>query len=215
MTGQLIYLVRHGETVWNREDRIQGRQDAPLTERGVDQARRAGITLCDLVDRAGRFTLVTSPLGRARRSAALILETVRPAVAEVRIDERLVEMDWGRWEGLLRREIMARDAELWRRFEADSWTVAPPQGESYGMLAARAKAWLESMADEPRLVVVGHGGFGRMLRGVYLGLPPRRALALKAPQDALHRLASGTIAEVPTLAPNDDRSRRETVTPSR
>lgn len=199
MTGQLIYLVRHGETLWNREDRIQGQRDAPLTERGVDQARRAGLTLREVMPGEAPFVLIRSPLGRARRSADLVLDAIGPRVSEVRTDERVMEMNWGRWEGLLRREIVARDPELWRRFEADSWSVAPPEGESYGTLAARARDWLESMADEPRLVVVAHGGFGRMLRGIHLGLPPGRTLTLKAPQDAFHRLASGTVTEISTL----------------
>lgn len=199
MSDQLIYLVRHGETVWNRDDRIQGQQDAPLTERGVAQARRAGLTLRDLMADDTPYTLIRSPLGRAWRSAELILDALGPRVGEVRTEERVMEMSWGRWEGLLRREIMARDPELWRRFEADSWTVPPPEGESYGMLAARARDWLASVAEEPRLVVVAHGGFGRMLRGIYLGLPPGRALTLKAPQDAFHRLEHGTVTEISTL----------------
>jgi len=198
VTVQLIYLLRHGETVWNREDRIQGRRDAPLTERGIEQARRMGRTLQPLLEDEAPFTLLASPLGRARRSAELILEAIRPFIAEVRTDARLMEMSWGAWEGLVRAEIEARDAERWCRFEADPWRVAPPGGESYGELAQRARGWLESVADERRLIVVAHGGFGRVLRAHYAGLPPAAALALKAPQDALHRLEAGTVAEIPT-----------------
>lgn len=197
MTSRLIYLLRHGETTWNREDRIQGQRDAPLTGRGVEQARRTGRTLGRLIEDDAPFKLITSPLGRARRTADLVLESVRASIHEVRADARLMEMNWGRWEGLVREQIMMRDAERWRRFEADSWSVSPPDGESYGELAARAREWLESTDSEERLIVVAHGGFGRMLRGHYLGLPPAAALALKAPQDAFHRLQAGTVAEIP------------------
>lgn len=198
MSDQLIYLVRHGETVWNRDDRIQGQRDAPLTERGVAQARRAGCTLRELMDGDDAFVLITSPLGRARRSSALILESIRDRVCEVRTDARVMEMSWGRWEGLMRAEIVARDPERWQQFSADSWSVPPPEGESYAMLAERARAWYASIAAERRLIVVAHGGFGRMLRAHYLGLPPAAALALKAPQDAFHRLQAGTVAEIPS-----------------
>lgn len=195
--AQTLYLVRHGETTWNRAGRMQGQRDAPLTEQGVEQARRAGRTLARLIKDEPGFVLVMSPLGRARRSAGLVLEAVAPLVTEIRVDERLKEIGWGRWEGLTREAIKAKEPGAWRRCR-DRWNEAPPGGESYAMLCARVGAWLESVAGEPRLIVVAHGGIIRAIKGLRLGLPPAEIPGLETPQDAIFRLADGTLARLPT-----------------
>jgi broad specificity phosphatase PhoE len=198
MAEQTIYLVRHGETEWNRAGRVQGHLDSSLTETGREQARRAGLTLATLLEGEPRFLLLASPLGRAVASARIILEALGPTVSEWRTDDRLREISWGRWEGLTRAEIAAREPDLWRSREADRWRRPPPEGESHAMLAERARGWLESVARLPRLVVVGHGAWGRALRGVYQGLSPEQTDALDEPQDALFRLAAGTVLRIPT-----------------
>ena len=79
--SQIIYLIRHGETTWNREGRVQGHLDSPLTERGIAQAKAAGRTLRPLLN-GENFLLLTSPLGRARQTAALVLRQLgEPAPA--------------------------------------------------------------------------------------------------------------------------------------
>jgi broad specificity phosphatase PhoE len=196
--SQLIYLVRHGETTWNVEGRVQGHKDSPLTERGIEQARRAGTTLAALIEDEPTFMLTHSPLGRVRHTTELILEAIGGRIAEVRPDDQLKEVAWGRWEGMTRAEIAAADPELWGWREADRWHHPPPGGESHGQLAARARQWLEGVAQEPRLIVVGHGAFGRALRGVFLNLSPTEMASLEEPQDALFRLTAGTVARIPT-----------------
>lgn len=202
--AQVIWFVRHGETVWNREGRIQGHRDSPLTARGLAQARAAGRLLRELLAGEPPYLLLSSPLGRARRSADLILESIGPLLATRRTDERLKEIAWGRWEGLTRAEIAAREPALWRAHEADVWNAAPPGGESYAALTERARAWLESVRDEPRLIVVGHGAWGRSLRGAWLGLAPDRIMTLGEPQDAIFRLAAGTVSRFSTRQPADE-----------
>ncbi len=198
MADQTVYLLRHGETEWNRVGRVQGHLDSPLTARGCEQARRAGATLATLLENEPPFLLLASPLGRAEASARLILEALGPTVKEWRTDDRLREISWGRWEGLTRTEIAAREPELWSWREADRWRHPPPEGESHAMLADRARSWLESVADLPRLIVVGHGAWGRALRGVYQDLRPEQIDALDEPQDALFRLAAGTVLRIST-----------------
>ena len=198
MAEQTIYLVRHGETDWNRAGRVQGHLDSPLTLLGREQARRAGLALAVLLEGEPPFLLLASPLGRAAASAALIIEALGHPLADQRLDDRLKEISWGRWEGLTRAEIAARDADLWRWREADPWQRPPPGGESHAMLADRARSWLESVANLPRLIVVGHGAWGRALRGVYQRLTPDEAMALDEPQDALFRLTAGTVTRIPT-----------------
>jgi probable phosphoglycerate mutase len=146
VADQTIYLVRHGETEWNREGRIQGRLDSPLTASGREQARRAGRTLAALLEGGPPFLLLASPLGRAEASATLILAALGPIVGERRTDDRLGEGSWGRWNGLTRAEIAAREPELWRWREADRWRRPPADGESHAMVAERVRGWLASVA---------------------------------------------------------------------
>jgi broad specificity phosphatase PhoE len=195
---QTIYFVRHGETEWNREGRIQGHFDAPLTERGIEQARCAGLILHELLARERAYLMRVSPLGRTRHSARLILDSIGDLVAGEQVDDQVIEVSWGRWNGLTREEIAARDPEEWQAREADRWNVAPPDGESHAMLAERVRGWLESVREEPRLIVVGHGAWGRALRGTYLQLPPEQLMTLDEPQNAVFRLTAGTVARIPT-----------------
>ncbi len=198
MAEQILYLIRHGQTEWNREGRVQGHLDSPLTALGRDQARRAGLALAPLLEDEPPFLLLTSPLGRAAASAALVVEALGQQLADRRVDDRLKEVSWGRWEGLTRAEIAAREPELWRWREADPWRRPPPDGESHAMLADRAGSWLDSVADLPRLIVVGHGAWGRALRGVYQRLSSDATMTLDEPQDALFRLTAGTVARILT-----------------
>ena len=97
----MISFVRHGETAHNRDGRLQGRVDLELSERGLDQAARL----------AGRFAGATitnvfsSPLRRARQTAAAIAEVCG---CEVEVDDRLIELDYGDWDGRPLAEIRAR-----------------------------------------------------------------------------------------------------------
>ena len=196
--AQIIYFVRHGQTVWNREGRIQGHLDAPLTEIGVEQAQAAGRLLRELLAGEPSFVLLGSPLGRARRTAALVMEQIGHLLAGHRIDDRLKEISWGRWQGLTRAEIAAREPLLWRVHQADIWNTPAPEGESYAALTERVRAWLEAMRHEPRLVVVGHGAWGRSLRGAWLGLAPHEIMTAGEPQDAIFRLTAGTVTRIAT-----------------
>jgi glucosyl-3-phosphoglycerate phosphatase len=105
-----LVLVRHGESVWNAEARIQGQRCAGLTEAGHAQAKATGAFLAALYPHAH---LVTSDLQRTR-------ETVAPLAAalacEPASDERLRERSFGAWEGLLRADVVASDPARWQRW---------------------------------------------------------------------------------------------------
>lgn len=199
---QVIYFVRHGETTWNLQGRMQGHLDAPLTARGFTEARRDGAALRGHIERDEPYLLVFSPLRRTRETAAIVAEEVgAPRLAGRRSDDRLKEVSWGAWDGLTFDQIKARDPEIWQARLQDRWNVAPPGGESYRMLFERVAAWFASVTDPPRLIVVSHGALGRVLRGIYLQLAPEEILALDEPQDALIRLGAGTATTIPTASP--------------
>jgi broad specificity phosphatase PhoE len=194
-----IFLLRHGETVWNRERRVQGQKDSPLTSLGVEQARRCGAALKALLDPADGYRLVASPLGRALHTAAIVAEALGLSAREIGTDDRLKEMAWGRWDGMTAAEIEAQDPELWQARIDDRWTRPPPGGgETQQDLHYRAAAWLGSVEVGARLVVVAHGALGRAVRCAYAGLPPTAMLELDQPQNAFFRLSGGVITRIET-----------------
>ncbi len=192
----MIYLVRHGETAWNREGRMQGQLDSRLTARGAAQARRIGQTLRALIDQGDGYSMVASPLGRARRSASIICDVLGRDAGAFATDDRLKEIGWGEWEGLTHDEIEARHPGELARRRRDLWCYAPRGGESYEAVAARVKDWLDEIAPGQRLIVVAHGTMGRVLRGLYANLPIPELVALERPQDALFRLHGGEVVRI-------------------
>lgn len=189
----MIYLLRHGQTVFNAEGRLQGHVDSPLTELGRAQAAMAGAALARLTDGGAGWRIISSPLGRARDTA----EAIRAALAapEVEIDERLIELSWGDWDGGMRADLKARHPEA---FGETGWAFTASIGESFEAAQARLGDWLASLPPEPerRIIAVSHGVAGRLLRGVYAGLSKADTLAQQVPQDACFRLSGGTIARI-------------------
>jgi broad specificity phosphatase PhoE len=186
----MILLARHGETEWNVERRMQGRQDSPLTERGRRQAQAVARLVRDLTAReAGPWRLVSSPLGRARATAALIAEATG---LPLETDDRLMEVTCGPWEGRLWDDVAAH-----HKLEAERrrWIFEALGGESYDSVEARVTSFLADLAPEPerRVVAVTHGAAGRVLRGAYAGLARDAVYELDIPQDAVHRLQNGQI----------------------
>ncbi len=89
----LLYVVRHGETLWNQESRVQGITDIPLSEKGIEEAK----ALKKEVDTLKIDVVVSSPLSRARDTAKYLVGNRLP----INIDDRIQERDWGRNEGML------------------------------------------------------------------------------------------------------------------
>ena len=193
MSGGVIYLVRHGETEWNRVRRYQGWSDSPLTERGLAQAEAIGRLLRDLPE-AQSAELLASPIGRARHTAEIIRDCLDRR-EPVRFDDRLREISLGSWDGLDRAEIAALRPGIFDGDNYHEWYFATPDGETYEGFAGRIAAWLAEAADR-LLIVVTHGIVTRLLRGLYAGLPRREALRLPVPQDRIFRLANGSIEEI-------------------
>src|SRR5437016_4548078 len=96
-----LYYIRHGETDWNREGRLQGQREIPINANGRAQARRCGEILHDLLAREPQTTLdfVASPLGRARATMELARVALGLDPQSYRVDERLTEISFGNWEG--------------------------------------------------------------------------------------------------------------------
>lgn len=192
-----IYLLRHGETVWNRSGRLQGQLDAPLTEQGTRQAVAMGKTLKEILGQ-GAFHFLASPLGRTRQSAALIAEQLGYDYDSITWDERLKEITLGDHDGYPGWAQLNKDhPELAKLREADPWNFQHPNGESSQMVQDRVRPLLAEMTQrEGVLVVVAHGVVNKILRGLYLGLTQQQTFALDRPQDAFFRLEGGTEARI-------------------
>ncbi len=165
MAAPTVFYIRHGETDWNVEGRLQGHQDVPLNARGLTQGTRCGEILRDLFAREGRdpalFNFVSSPLGRARQTMELVRATLGLAPHDYRIDSRLIEISFGQWEGFTIAELRSRDAERVALREHDKWRFVPPGGESYERMASRMRGWYADLAADT--VVAAHGGTARGL----------------------------------------------------
>ncbi|MDF3075667.1 MAG: phosphoglycerate/bisphosphoglycerate mutase [Alphaproteobacteria bacterium] len=186
-----IYLMRHGETEWNTQGRIQGALDSPLTERGRQQAQTMGLALKRELGRAAP-PLYCSPLGRARQTLEIVCATAGLDAGSCVFDERLREVSWGEWDGMTRAEIEASTPGALAERRASHWTHMPPGGSSYAQLAERLQPFVGAIKATGG-IVIGHGATTRVLRGLHLGLPPHDIVRLEEPQDKVFGLYSGRI----------------------
>jgi probable phosphoglycerate mutase len=187
MTKPLLIYVRHGETDWNRERRMQGQRDIPLNDKGRRQARVNGTRLKVWLDRQGidtaSFDFVASPLSRATETMELIRAALGLESTGYRLDDRLRELTFGAWEGYTLGELARVDPLAVERRKADRWGTVPPGGESYAMLRERVAPWYAEL-DRPTLTVA-HGGVWRALRLIIAGEAREddNATSLDVPQD--------------------------------
>ena len=173
----LFYLVRHGESAWNAENRLCGRSDIPLSEAG----RRQAMSLAERLKPIRFDAFYTSPLGRAFETARLIAEAVG---LEPVPDQRLVELDYGLWEGRILSDIVENDAQAFRAWDAKPAQLAPPGGESGLAAQQRIVSFLDSVGArhaQGRVLVTFHKTVCRLAICHVLGMAPdeyRRRLVL-------------------------------------
>jgi probable phosphoglycerate mutase len=161
-----VALLRHGETAWNVEGRIQGHTDVPLSDAG-----RARLRAMRLPAACKGMRVVTSPLARAVETAGLL------GFPEVPREPRLMEMHWGAWQGRLLQELRESLGEAMRENEGRGLDFRPPGGESPRELMQRALAWLREVR-EPTLAVTHRGVIRVVLAAAtgwdMLGKPPAK-----------------------------------------
>lgn len=188
-----LYLLRHGETAWNLERRMQGSKNSSLTARGRAQAAAMGRALAiELKREPGPTLFLRSPLGRTCETAEIIGRALGLDPTEWRDDPRLAELRYGDWEGSTWAEIEANHPNAMARWRADPEGFCPPGGETHVELRRRsAEALADIIASGTRTVVVSHGVSGAVMRGLLHGLDARAMFVLEKPQDAFFRLHDG------------------------
>lgn len=197
----MIYLVRHGETTWNQAGRQQGHLDSPLTDKGVEQARAAGRALRHAIPHSQAICIETSPLGRARQTARLLAEVLGVDLNALVVAPLLSEHHLGDWQGLTRAEIDAQYPGARQTREASKWDYVVPGGESYALVAARARQWLGSKRHAAITIAVTHEMISRTIQGAYAALTLGETLARAHRHDRIYRLHTGRIEEMLCQAP--------------
>jgi broad specificity phosphatase PhoE len=190
-----LAVLRHGATVWNAERRLQGRSDLPLSAVG-----EATVRTWRLPPRMRHWQRCTSPLARARRTAALLTPAM-PA----RIADALVEMRFGDWEGKTLAELRETGGNAFHANEARGLDLLPPGGESPREVIARLRPWLAAMAHEARpTVAVTHKGVMRALLAMATGWEMREKPPVRLQSAALHLFAAAADGTVRLVRANVD-----------
>ena len=180
-----LILVRHGETETNRLGKIQGVSQAPLNERGLDQAAAAARALAD----EKPFALYASPLRRAVQTAEAIAS--RTGVGVV-IEHGLIEMDVGEFEGLTGRQLRERFPDVMRSWDEDAYNTVMPGGESLADVSERAWGTVGRLAEvhaDETVVAVTHNFTIQMVLCTALGMPPNNFRRLRVDLGSITRLS--------------------------
>jgi broad specificity phosphatase PhoE len=172
-----IYFIRHGETDWNLEGRLQGQRDIPLNDVGRVQAEEAARKLEALVPHFEDLAYVASPMTRTRETMEILRTTLGLHPEVYRLDDRLVELTFGTWEGMTWKEVRKAEPALAALREQDKWHYAPPGGgESYAMLVDRIRPILDDLTRDT--VIVAHGGVARAFLSICCGVSSRQAASM-------------------------------------
>ncbi len=162
-----IYLLRHGETAWNADgNRYCGRTDLPLTEKGVLQAE----TVQKKLGNVSFDAVYSSPLIRARRTAEIV-----SGRDDVIAEERLIETDFGQWEGKTKEVFIPENPSIWNAWNEDPTNVrAGETGDTAGGVVSRVDKFFQSLIKkrkEEKIMVVAHNGVNRLYLSYKLGMP--------------------------------------------
>ena len=195
-----ILFIRHGPTDWNMQGLIQGQSDIPLSEEGRAEVRRWALR----ADFAG-FAWFSSPLARAKETAALL------GALDSRHEPRLMEANWGAWEGWSLERLRQDIGEIFAAMEAQGLDLQPPGGESPRMVRARLSAWLAEVALAQRpIVAVCHAGVMRAAYSLATGWDMKKKAPLARPHafGHLYELSpTGMLAvaelNIPLLVPDE------------
>lgn len=186
-----LFVLRHGETEWNRESRLQGHLDSPLTPLGRTQAAQQNAILGRLLPDGADADAITSDSGRAVATCAIAFEGLS---LTPRIDPRLREVGLGDWQGLTLDEVAAGWPNIVRGRDPLDWKFDAPGGERLHAFEARIRAVLAEI-DRPT-VIVTHGLTSRLLRCLASGRPAGAMGALAGGQGVVHVVDGSRIETV-------------------
>ncbi len=169
--GIKIFLIRHGQTLWNKEERYLGDEDIELTPEGIQQAKLAAKYLSEV----NLSNIYSSPLKRAIDTAAFINDGRKMKVI---VRENLKEANFGEWEGIRYNRMAEEFRSDYTRWLKDPYNNSPTGGESFKMVQERAVKEIDNIIkeneDNSKVVVVTHGGVIASLLVYWLKIPVSR-----------------------------------------
>jgi broad specificity phosphatase PhoE len=165
---------------------MQGQLESDLTARGREQTEVNARVLAYL----GIEALYSSPLARARQSAAIINKHLD---LSIRYDDRIKEWDCGDWSGELYEDVQTKWADQWAAYQADRFNYRGPNCENYPDMIARVRPFLEELlrGSAQSIAVVSHGMIGRVMVSTLLGYDEPATLGFHQPNDVLYRVMLG------------------------
>ena len=175
-----VFVLRHGETEWNFDERMQGRQDSPLTPRGRAQAKQQGAIL-SAIGLSDGTSFRSSPQGRSRITADIACAQHGPIID----DPDLMELGLGKWEGRRVPEMEAEAPDLFKT-KGLFWKFHAPGGESYDDIEQRCKNVLVRLTGPT--VLITHGVTSRILRVLALGRAKSDYAALSGGQGVVYEI---------------------------
>lgn len=184
-----IYFLRHGETDWNLEGRIQGQIDIPLNDTGHQQAVAISRGLKSFLGNTTVDLFVASPLTRTRQTMGHLSREFDLADSRIEIEPAMLELAFGIWEGHFFKDL--KTSQHYPKDLSERFRWRPPEGESYEEGHERVKQWIGRL-DGPT-VIVAHGAIGRCLIGLVSGLKPADMIKMPIPQGHFCRLRDGRI----------------------
>lgn len=187
-----IFVLRHGQTLFNSQRKLQGHCDSALTDTGTTQAHKVGATLKGHLD-GRRYKVYSSSLGRAVQTAHIVCEQIGHSSAQLIEDARLKEFALGLWEQRSIPELIEECPDLLDRRD---WFLKAPEAESYESVKSRLLDWLADTPATEDLVVVSHGLTGIVLRGLLLDLSYDDLWMQDLPQDAFFIVSDGRIERI-------------------
>ena len=184
-----LILVRHGESEWNREGRVQGQFDSPLTEMGVVQAKSVSRYLSGVLLKEP-LRIYTSPLERASETASIIAEELQYPKEKIIIEERLNDFNLGVIAGTYGWDKVAEMyPDLARMRLQDPLRFHPPGGECGADFEARLRSFLDDLQDDGiTKLLVSHGIVNKFIRGIRRNLKGEEIIALGESQDTIYCL---------------------------
>lgn len=193
----MIYIIRHGQTRWNLEERKQGRTDSPLTMTGFRQAMAIAEILRDLIPTIGNVKVYASPLYRTQQYAQIIFDYLGWNTDNINVEPSIQEHGFGAWEGLTDYEIEQKfPGEITKR-KADWWNYQiPGGGESYELISHRVQDFLDKCNFDDINILITHEMISKVMRGKLEDLSQEDTLALNHPQNVIYQYHDEQIKEI-------------------
>ncbi|HIF9376456.1 TPA: histidine phosphatase family protein [Photobacterium damselae] len=188
-----LYLLRHGQTQFNAEKRLQGHCNSALTEKGQQQATAVGCSLAKEIEDTSGWVIYSSPLGRAMETATIVAKQLGMDPNDIHQDARLMEYNLGDWEQQEIPQLVQQNPTL---LDKPDWYLTAPNAETFDQVCTRLAAFLDDSSVPDSIIVVSHGLTGATLRGLYSQMSYPQVWQQDLPQDAYFLLSHQQITRI-------------------